>query len=229
MQFCSIEKFVEDAVYANHKSTFRFIKRMKLSESISLVDGTMANSYVVNIRDKVILIDSGMRSSSKKIIKYFQSAQQRPDIVLITHCHPDHIGGLLDIEEEFHPRICVPDIELQIALGEDKMPERGGFGSMISRLVKARPVKSATKVSELKLLGLENVDTNGHTPGSTSYYFEGLKAIFVGDAVFEKNGKYEFNRSFTLDGKLAEDSIKRILVFHGVTAYPGHGDSFLIP
>jgi glyoxylase-like metal-dependent hydrolase (beta-lactamase superfamily II) len=202
---------------------------MKFTENIQSIDGTMANCYVVTLQNKVILVDTGMRSSSKKIISHFKTQGTKPDVVLITHCHVDHIGGLSDIFSEFHPEVFVPDKEVEIARGNEKMPSPGGVMSAMAGLMKARPVSEVRPLSELDLPGLSAVDTNGHTPGSTSFRFEGLGAIFVGDAVAEKEGKYEFNKSFTLDPKNAEISIKKILEMHGTMAYPGHGQIFKIP
>jgi glyoxylase-like metal-dependent hydrolase (beta-lactamase superfamily II) len=202
---------------------------VKLTENIQMIDGTMANCYTVTLDGKVILIDSGMKSSSKKIINHFESQKIKPDIVLITHCHVDHIGGLSDISSEFHPEIFVPDKEVEIARGNEKMPTRGGVISAMAGLMKARPVSEVSPLSKLKLPGMTAMDTNGHTPGSTSFSFGSLGAIFVGDAVSENEGRYEFNKSFTLDPKNAEISIKRILELHGTMAYPGHGKPFKIP
>lgn len=202
---------------------------MKLSDNVDLIDGTMANCYVVNVENKVILVDAGMKGSAKKILDYFESMKQKPDIVLITHCHVDHIGGLFDLENKYHPEIFVPDAEVEIARGNERMPSKKGLMSAMAGLTKARPVATAKPLSELNFPGLLKVDTSGHTPGSTSYYFKDVAAIMVGDAVSEKNGKFEFNRAFTLDPEKADLSIKRILEFHGVKAYPGHGNTFNIP
>lgn len=201
---------------------------MKYSDNIELIDGTMANCCVVKKSGKNILIDAGMKSSSKKIIEHFKETQEKPDIVLITHCHVDHIGGLFDLETQFHPEIFVPDREVAISKGIEKMPSSAGFASIFTGIMKVRPVESVKSLSELKLEGVKIVDTKGHTPGSTSYYFESLKAIFVGDSIYEKGGRFEFNKSFTLDSENAEISLNKILEMHGITAYPGHGKPFVI-
>lgn len=202
---------------------------MKLTDAIDLIDGTIANCYVVNFRDRVILIDAGMKSSAKRVLRHFEDGHTKPDTVLITHCHTDHIGGLADLDIRYHSQIFVPDKEVEIARGNERMPSKGGLMSAMVGLSKPRPVSNARPLSEFDLAGLEKMDTNGHTPGSTSYYFEELKALFVGDAVSENGGRYEFNKTFTLDPQGAQLSIEKILGVHGTTAYPGHGQPFLIP
>lgn len=202
---------------------------MKLRDNIDLIDGSMANCYVVVISGKTILIDSGMRSSGRKIIEYFDRNESKPDIVLITHSHVDHIGGLRDIESKYRPQIFAPDNEINIVKGLEKMPQTGGFLSKLTGFSKADSVETVMSINALRLDGMRVVDTKGHTPGSTSFYFEELKALFVGDAIMEKKGRFEYNKSFTLDPRNADESMKEILSFHGVTAYPGHGNPFLIP
>jgi len=202
---------------------------MKLDDGIFLIDGTMANCYLVQYQGKNILIDAGMKGSAKKIISFFNEMKIKPDVVLITHTHVDHIGGLKDIREEFNPEIYVPDREVNVAKGLEKVPSAGGLASLIGGLSKPKPVENVVPLSKMKIEGVEIVDTAGHTPGSTSYRFPSLNAIFVGDAVQEHNGRYEFNKSFTLDHKKAQESLDKILGMHGTFAYPGHGSRFRIP
>ncbi|MGC8645841.1 MAG: MBL fold metallo-hydrolase [Thermoplasmata archaeon] len=202
---------------------------MKLDENIYLIDGTMANCYFVQYSGRNILIDAGMKGSAKKIISFFREFGTKPDIVLITHTHVDHIGGLRDIQETFNPDIYVPDREVNVARGTERVPSAGGFASMIGGLSKPRPVERVIPLSEMRMEGLTIVDTPGHTPGSSSFHLPSLNALFVGDALQERNGRYEFNKSFTLDPEKARESLKKILEMHGVVAYPGHGKRFVIP
>ncbi|EQD41007.1 Beta-lactamase-like domain protein, partial [mine drainage metagenome] len=90
---------------------------MKVSGSIERIDGTMANAYTFTLNGKVILIDAGTRGSGKKIVSYFNSRGTKPDIVLITHYHPDHIGGLKTLKDAFSPIIYMPDREVDVATG----------------------------------------------------------------------------------------------------------------
>ncbi|MEM0156130.1 MAG: MBL fold metallo-hydrolase [Thermoplasmataceae archaeon] len=203
---------------------------MKLTENIELIDGTMANCYSVNLNGKGILIDAGMKSSGRKIVEFYRNLGVNPEIVLITHYHPDHVGGLLLVSEEFHPQIYVPDEELDVVAGNSRMTPAPGFAAkLVSSLLKSKPVSDLNLVSKLNLPGVQVIDTKGHTPASTSYFFPDFKALFVGDALVTKGKEITLNKAFTLNLEDAERSKAKIMGFHGVTIYPGHGNSLLLP
>ncbi|MEM0130058.1 MAG: MBL fold metallo-hydrolase [Thermoplasmatales archaeon] len=202
---------------------------MKLAENVVLIDKTMANCYVVSYSGKKILIDSGMRSSARRIISFFGDSGSKPDLVLVTHTHSDHIGGLRDVYEEFTPEIYVPDAEINVVKGAENVPMANGFPKFVGSIMKPRPVENVLSLTKLRFDGITVIDTPGHTPGSTSYLFPSLMALFVGDSIQYVNGGFNFNRTFTIDKNKAQMSIKKILEMHGITAYPGHGESFVIP
>lgn len=203
---------------------------MKITEDIELIDGTMANCYSVNLEGKAVLVDAGMKSSGRKITEFYKNLGVSPEFVLITHYHPDHVGGLSLISDEFHPQIYVPDDEVEVIAGREKItPAKGFAAKMVSSLMKSKPVTDLNLASKLNLAGVQVVDTKGHTPGSTSYFFPNLKALFVGDALGIKGTEVSLNKAFTLDMDQAEKSKDRIMQFHGATIYPGHGNQLLIP
>ncbi len=203
---------------------------VKITESIELVDGTMANCYVLNAGGKRILIDAGMKSSGKKLVTYFKGLNVKPDVILITHYHPDHIGGLSLLVETFSPEVYASEKEIPVITGTLKAARPKGFMPLlVSALAKPGPVKKVIPLNELKIPGIEIIETPGHTPGSSSILFKPENALFVGDALAEKNGNLVLNRTFTLDIAEAERSRSKIMALAGTNILPGHGKAVKLP
>lgn len=200
---------------------------MLVTASVERIDGTMANAYTFALGGKVILIDAGTRGSGRKIVSYFKTKGIKPDIILITHYHPDHIGGLKTVADAFSPKIYMPDSEADVATGHARIkPTSSLLSKLVGKLMRIDPVSSVDPVSGLSVEGLEVIETPGHTPGSTSYYLKADSAIFVGDAVANSKGKLTINKAFTIDLQKAEQSKQLILNHEGGIILPGHGDPY---
>jgi hydroxyacylglutathione hydrolase len=200
---------------------------MKVSPSVDRIDGTMANAYTFSVAGKVVLVDTGTKGSGKKIISYFRSQGTKPDIVLITHYHPDHIGGLREISDAFSPIIYMPDREVDVATGKAKITPAPSFMSkFVARVMRIDPVRSVEPVTSLSLDGVEVIETPGHTPGSTSYFLKEDNVLFVGDAVVNSKGNLTINKGFTLDMDRARQSRQLILDHESNIILSGHGAPF---
>ncbi len=202
---------------------------MEYVDSIVMIPGTMAHCYDVNHAGMHILIDAGTKGSGKKIVSYYEKLHSKPDILLITHYHPDHIGGIPAIRDAFHPKIYVPEGEKDVISGKRKMiPANSLISKIISRTAKMNKNEGLIPMSEFSMEGVKVISTAGHTPDSRSFVFENMKSIFVGDAAIKKKDKIIYNRSFTLFPDKAEKAIKTLKSYEGYTIYPGHGSVFKI-
>ena len=202
---------------------------MESVNSVVLIPKTMARCYDVDYGGRRYLIDAGTKGSGRKIISYYNEIGAKPIIILITHYHPDHIGGLKSIYEAFGPKIYVPDKEIDVVRGKKKMEK---MDSIVSRLIPAISridgVESVMPVSSFKSDGIEIVDSGGHTPDSRSYKFTRLNALFTGDSALMKRDGIGFSNTFTLDHGAAQQSLEKIMNIHGITCYPGHGPTFRV-
>lgn len=202
---------------------------MNITDSVERIDGTMANTYAIRHDHKVILIDAGMKSSAKKIISYFDSNSERPEAILITHYHPDHIGGLSELVRRFGSTVYTHSNEIKFITGKEKIkPAKSVLSKMVSTISKSEPVETAESFEKLPYDWMEIVETHGHTPGSTSLLFKPDNLLFVGDAVTVKDGKTIVNKQFTLDMGEAEKSQEKILSMKGTIILPGHGEPLKI-
>ena len=198
---------------------------MIISDTVERIDNTMANSYVIRKSGHVILVDAGTKGSGKRIIRFFREKGEKPDTVLITHYHMDHIGGLKQIVDEFSPRVIAPSEEIDVIRGVRKAAPANSFVSkMVSAMTRVEAVDEIEAANDADIDGIEVVETHGHTPGSTSYYLAEEKMIFVGDALTNRGGKLIVNKGFSLDLQEAEKSRQKILGFNGSLVLPGHGE-----
>ncbi len=197
---------------------------MKITDNVELIDNTMCNVYVAKISGKIVQIDAGMKGSAKLVMNYYREKQVKPDIVLITHYHMDHIGGLFIIKEKYNPEIYANGIEIPVIEGNSSMGKPRSLGARIMfSIVRPQPVKGIKDVKDLKIEGLRVIDTPGHTPGSTSYFLEKEGVLFIGDVASNVNGDLKINEKYTLDMEMAKRSLDKIKSMSPILVLPGHG------
>ncbi len=203
---------------------------MKISDYVFQIDGTNANVYVIVNQGEVFQIDSGMKNNFNTINRFYSANGLKPQHVLITHAHVDHIGALADVFRYYRPKIYAHGIDLKVVRGEEKMPSRSMLMKVFMAFAKAEPVKEAEEVIDRAFSNIKIIETPGHTPGSVSYLYDDgkQKYLFVGDAAFEKGGKLYVNRRFSLDIETAEESLKKIQGLKPIMVLPGHGRAVML-
>jgi len=67
---------------------------------IHFIDVGQGDAILVSTPEKILLVDGGLRNSG--VVEYLQSMEiEEIDIVIGTHPHADHIGGLIDVFYDF--------------------------------------------------------------------------------------------------------------------------------
>ena len=143
------------------------------------------NVFLVRTKEKTILIDAGNDQTRGSLYDKLQLLKVSPESisdVLITHIHPDHVGGLL-----WNGRPLFPKANLHIAKQEYEAWEKDAGRSGLAKYLK--PYEKNLQLfdyGQAGPLGLVPEKRGGHTPGHTIYRMAlpgNTEAIFVGDIV----------------------------------------------
>ncbi len=69
---------------------------------VHFIDVGQADSILIQVNNKNMLIDAGNRGDADSIVSYLQKqGVKKLDYVIATHPHEDHIGGMSDIIKKF--------------------------------------------------------------------------------------------------------------------------------
>ncbi len=135
---------------------------------------------LVNTGSELILFDTGVgeggrpaRGNMRAALESAGYTPEQVDVVVITHMHPDHIGGLMEAGAPAFPnaRYVTGQTEYDFWSGMD--PEANGVTKLMAKNVKPLAEKMTfLKGGESVASGITAVDAHGHTPGHTVYMLE---------------------------------------------------------
>ncbi|HED2338361.1 TPA: MBL fold metallo-hydrolase [Serratia liquefaciens] len=187
------------------------------------------NCYLIRERGRTILVDTGTGSLSstggqlKANLEATGVSTDDVDTVLLTHCHPDHIGGLLDAEEKTvykNAEVILHPLEAEHWWDDKKLKTANARGKSNFRLVRKTLNAYAQSVrffNESKIAGnILPVWLPGHTPGHTGFRIDsGNKCLLIwGDIVhYPHIQSMQPNVSvvFDFDPAQAEETRKKVL------------------
>lgn len=154
-----------------------------LLEANFLPPDKMVNMFtpvVVNTGKELVLFDTGLGAAAggqlPERLKAAGLSAEQIDVVVITHCHPDHIGGVATEGKPTFPnaRYAIGETEYQFW----SAPERLSGGTEgPAKLVAANLTPFREKMTFLKdqgevVSGIRAVAAPGHTPGHMTFHIE---------------------------------------------------------
>ncbi len=189
---------------------------------------TATNAFLIKTPDKVVLIDAG---HGRKLFDNMQSrniSAEDVNIILLTHMHGDHIGGLLK-----DGKVMFPNAEIYIAQAEHDYwisdNARGGNARAVIEAYKGKlhlftPLEIETGGAEL-FFGFHAVTAYGHTPGHTAFFVEsdGSRMLVWGDlthAMAVQMPHPEIAVTYDTDPQQATTSRKKIFDYVAVNKIP---------
>ena len=174
------------------------------------------NCYIVELKDLKILIDPG--ADFKTVQELLISNNIRPDLIINTHGHYDHIGAVPEVVEEYGINFYIDREEEQIVIDPEKNCS-SIFGQNTLSLKTYNLISGADK-KYFNRFEIEIIKTPGHTPGSIIIKIE--KKLFTGDLLF----KGAIGRTDLPGGNLSDikSSLLKLKRFDkDLEVFPGHG------
>ena len=178
------------------------------------------NCYLVydNETKRAAVIDPG--DSADKIANMAASLELKPEAILLTHGHFDHMM------EAWNAPIYACEKEVEVLADSRK--------SLVTNYYREpytlTPDVTVKEGDELSIAGFtwKVFETPGHTIGSCCYYIEKEEVLFSGDTLFA--GSYGRTDFPTGSGRQIAESVRRLLstLPEDTMVYPGHMDTTTI-
>ncbi|WP_305984029.1 MBL fold metallo-hydrolase [Roseibium sp. MMSF_3544] len=194
-----------------------------------------ANTYAYRTEERTFLFDAGA-GRSDFITKAFPTASKLPEDlqlagiasedvtdIVITHMHPDHVGGLAAGN-----RIAFPNARIHIAASEWNFWNAQGFDTAAPDAMRpmVAAVQEISRVVEHNVVlhngsadfgdGVNVIPAPGHTPGHTAVVLDGGREqlVLVGDLTVHEDVHFAnpaYGWALDIDGDQAVKSRKTLL------------------
>jgi glyoxylase-like metal-dependent hydrolase (beta-lactamase superfamily II) len=158
--------------------------------------------------------------------------------MLITHAHPDHIGGLPEFQRRSNATTYAHRIDAQVIRGETdgalaNPDELTGFSRLIYRQVSQQrsiePARVDVNLSDGDQLndileGLQVIHLPGHSHGQVGFYVPQQKLLIGGDVMMYYFGSLRMPiRAVSPDWNEVKQSIRRVAAMYVDILCLGHG------
>lgn len=218
----------------------------EVAEGVYRVPARHANTYLVEADNGLVLVDTGLPKSEKRILKAVSSLGRQPGdvkLVLLTHRHLDHIGSAAAVKHETSAMLVSHAFEKPYVAGTlviitprawslyGRITRRAlavaSSTMKVLRLIKYHPVlvdEVADEESVLDNVGLDGsvLWTPGHTKGSVTLFVRKSRVAIVGDLLTSKRGRL-VEPIFMENPSQLRASVQRVLDLHPEIVCTGHG------
>jgi glyoxylase-like metal-dependent hydrolase (beta-lactamase superfamily II) len=180
-----------------------------------------SNCYIVGSEKTGhgMIIDPG--EEAQRILKTVNELGLNIKLIVLTHGHVDHVGGLAEVKESTGAEVAIHENDKrQLASGEGRM-----LASMFGGIYREPPPPDRFlkdgDIIEIGELSFSVLHTPGHTPGGICLLGEGV--VFTGDTLFNYSiGRTDLPGGDT-DTIMTSIHSKLMVLPDNTIVYPGHG------
>lgn len=168
--------------------------------------------------DRGVVIDPG--EEAERILASAEEMGVTLEVILLTHCHFDHIGAVSPVAKATGAPVHCPALEVPVLANIMDFVPFPGFGPYDS--YEADETVEGGETLELAGLTFDVIATPGHSPGHVTYSVRGEDAVFCGDVLFQGSvGRVDLPGG---DGPTLLRSIRELVERHppDTRVYPGH-------
>ena len=174
----------------------------RLDEGLWVLGNSFFNLYLVRGKTASALVETGISATADEVIGQLESLGIKPDTLIVTHPHGDHINGLPALRERYpeasvvigpgareflsHPKTAAALVAEDRFMSEFLKSQ--GYRPGRSPIDRPPSVDSATVVSDSETLDLGGLairflHVGGHAIGNILVHVPGRSALMVSDSL----------------------------------------------
>jgi glyoxylase-like metal-dependent hydrolase (beta-lactamase superfamily II)/8-oxo-dGTP pyrophosphatase MutT (NUDIX family) len=206
----------EERDHLERRVQFRYGVYLCALRTPTIPPATHTNCYIVG-GDEMVVIDPGSPYQDQQelldhVVARFMEQGKRFREIIITHLHPDHIGGVTHLAEKFNLPVAAHRLTAEAISGEVH----------VDRFIEDGEVIEVGEASTGITWRLRAMWTPGHARGHLSFYEERTGSLLTGDCVVGFGTVVIAPPEGNMNDYLA--SLQRYLELPRLTALmPGHG------
>lgn len=186
----------------------------------------LGHVYCIEDPDGLTLVDAGLGLAASRVLDQLRKWGKQPgDVkrILITHAHPDHVGGLPALAEATGAQVICSSTEKPFTEGATPVLRKGYkpaepmAGTPVSRTVEGG------EIIDDVMGGLQVIATPGHTLGQVAFWQPQQGVLICGDTMMNMVHLTLPFDAFTTDMKLARESVAKVAQLQPRVVCFGHG------
>lgn len=227
---------------------------MQITPDVLVLQFRIVNACIVsnldNDKNKWVLVDTGLETSEDFIIKCAKDKfgeDTKPEAIILTHGHFDHVGSAKKLLEYWDVPLYVHELELPYVTGKKDYPlaDPEVDEGLVAKMSPTFPHTAVDLGNNVKPLpkdgsiphmpGWKYIHTPGHCEGHISLFKEDGRILIAADAFSTIKQESFFSvlmqklqvsgppKYLTTNWDLAKKSVEKIVELKPEVGIPGHG------